>query len=104
MTFASWTTKKTIVSGVALAAIAVSVSALAQRGPPGPPPYTPAADAKDLKSVLFNWPWHQGMLRGIEEHELMVSLQYRGEGTVQVNGQACKLQPFADGKREGELG
>src|SRR5688572_13015084 len=25
--------------------------------------YTPAAGAKDLKSVLFNWAWHMGMLR-----------------------------------------
>jgi hypothetical protein len=104
MTFDRVFIKKSIAAGIALGAIAVSVSALAQRGPPGPPPYTPDAGAKDLKSVLFNWPWHQGMLRGIEEHELMVTLQYRGEGTVQVNGQACKLQPFADGKREGELG
>ena len=104
MIFDKWTTKNSIATGIALAAIAVSVSAIAQRGPPGPPPYSPEPDAKDLKSVLFNWPWHQGMLRGIEEHELMVTLQYRGEGTIQVNGQACKLDPFADGKREGELG
>ena len=104
MTFDKRTIKGSIATGIALAAIAVSVAAIAQRGPPGPPPYTPEPDAKDLKSVLFNWPWHQGMLRGIEEHELQVSLQYRAEGTIQVNGQACKLAPFADGKREGELG
>ena len=66
----------------------MSVVAYAQGGgpPQQPPPYTPAEGARDLKSVLFNWPWHMGMLRGIEEHELAVTLEYRGEGTIQVNG------------------
>src|SRR5688572_25042518 len=27
----------------------------------GGAPYTPAAGAKDLRAVLFNWMWHQGM-------------------------------------------
>ncbi len=73
-------------------------------GPPAPPPYTPAEGAKDLKSVLFNWPWHMGMLRGIEEHELAVTLEYRGEGTIQVNGQPCAIKPYEEAAREGELG
>ncbi len=60
----------------------------------GPPPYTPAAGAKDLKSVLFNWTWHMGMLRGIDEHELMASLEYQASGTVQVNGQPCTLMKY----------
>ena len=54
-----------------------------------PPPYRPAKDAKDLRSVLFNWTWHLGMLRGVDEHELIVSLEYQGKGTVQVDGQPC---------------
>ncbi len=29
----------------------------------GAPQYTPAAGAKDLKAVLFNWAWYMGMLR-----------------------------------------
>ena len=33
------------------------------RGGRGAPPYTPAAGAKDLKSVMFNWAWYMGMLR-----------------------------------------
>src|SRR5262245_36717262 len=33
------------------------------RGGRGAPLYTPAAGAKDLKSVLFNWAWYTGMLR-----------------------------------------
>jgi hypothetical protein len=40
-----------------------------------PPPYRPAKDAKDLRSVLFNWTWYLGMLRGVDEHELIVSLE-----------------------------
>ena len=87
-------------------AIALSSAAYAQgfgRGG-GPPPYTPDESARDLKSVLFNWPWHMGMLRGVEEHELVVTLEYRAEGTLQVNGQPCQIKPFADTDREGELG
>ena len=32
-----------------------------------PEPYTPAKDAKDLKSVLFNWTRNMGMLKGHDE-------------------------------------
>jgi hypothetical protein len=66
----------------------------AQPFPQGPPPYTPTADARDLKSVLFNWTWHMGMLRGVEEHELTVSLEYQGNGTIQVDGQPCTLTKY----------
>ena len=59
-----------------LATIGTPLTVAAQPPPQGPPPYTPAPDAKDLKSVLFNWTWHMGMLRGVEEHELTVSLEY----------------------------
>src|SRR5688500_14252088 len=99
--------KGSISTGVALAAaiaILLSVVAKAQFGGNAPPPYTPAEGAKDLKSVLFNWTWHMGMLRGIEEHELLVTLEYRGEGTIQVNGQACAIAPYKDAARHGELG
>jgi hypothetical protein len=81
----------------------LSFVAYGQFGGNNPPPYTPAEDARDLKSVLFNWPWHMGMLRGIEEHELAVTLEYRGEGTIQVNGQPCAITPYKEA-REGELG
>ena len=64
------------------------------RGEP-PPPYRPAQGAKDLKSVLFNWTWYLGMLRGIDEHELIVSLEYQGKtGTVQVDGQPCAITKY----------
>ncbi len=61
----------------------------------GPPPYPPAKDAKDLRAVLFNWTWHMGMLRGIDEHELIVSLEYQANGaTIQVDGQPCRLTKY----------
>lgn len=59
-----------------------------------PPPYRPAKDAKDLRSVLFNWTWYLGMLRGVDEHELIVSLEYQGKGTIQVDGQPCTLTKY----------
>ncbi len=60
----------------------------------GPPLYTPEPGAKDLKAVLFNWAWSTGMLRGQAEPELVGTLDYHGEGTVQVDGQACTLTKF----------
>jgi len=59
-----------------------------------PPPYRPAKDAKDLRSVLFNWTWYLGMLRGVDEHELIVSLEYQGKGTIQVDGQPCTATKY----------
>ena len=56
--------------------------------------YTPAAGAKDLKSVLFNWAWHMGMLRSSEEYDLMMSLEYQGNGTMQVDGQPCNVTKY----------
>ncbi len=56
--------------------------------------YTPAAGAKDLKAVLFNWAWYTGMLRSSEEQDLMMSLEYTGKGTVQVGGQPCNVTKY----------
>src|SRR5262245_37878329 len=75
-------------------ALGLPLIANAQFGPPGPPPYTPAANAKDLKSVLFNWGWHMVQLRGLDEHELAVSLEYTGKGTIQVDGRPCTLTKY----------
>ena len=44
--------------------------------------------------MLFNWTWHLGMLRGLDEHELIVSLEYQGKGTMQVDGQPCTLTKY----------
>jgi hypothetical protein len=60
----------------------------------GPPPYTPEPGATDLKSVLFNWAWHMGMLRSTEEYDLLMTLVYEGQGTMQVGGQACNVTRY----------
>jgi hypothetical protein len=57
----------------------------------GAPPYTPEPGARDLKAVLFSWAWSMGMLRGQAEPELVGTLDYHGEGTVQIDGQPCTL-------------
>src|SRR6202140_2019092 len=60
----------------------------------GAPLYTPAAGAKDLKAVLFNWAWYMGMLRSSEERDLLMSLEYQGKGTMQVDGQPCNVTKY----------
>src|SRR3984885_14174775 len=60
----------------------------------GAPQYTPAAGAKDLKAVLFNWAWYMGMLRSSEERDLMMSLEYQGNGTIQVDGQPWNVTKY----------
>src|SRR5438105_4072455 len=57
-------------------------------------PYTPAANAKDLKAVLFNWMWGMGMLKGHDERDMVASLEYQGRGTIQVDGQPCTLTKY----------
>ena len=74
----------------------------------GAPPYTAAAGAKDLKAVLFNWAWYMGMLRSSEEYDVLMTLDYQGKGTMQVNGQPCNVTMYrsdisyrASGERTG---
>ena len=63
-------------------------------GRPRGPEYTPAPGAKDLKAVLFNWAWYMGMLRSSEERDLIMTLEYQGKGTIQVDGQPCNLTKY----------
>ncbi|WP_428100162.1 hypothetical protein [Candidatus Rariloculus sp.] len=80
----------------ALAAV-VSMSSVAPAGAQfggGPPAYTPEPGARDLKAVLFNWTWHMGMLRGQAEPELVATLDYQADGTIQVDGQPCSLTRY----------
>jgi hypothetical protein len=108
---------RTAVAGVVFLAVFVTAYAPAgaQGGPPGAGgqgargggapgrgrgafdagPFTPAPGAKDLKSVLFNWTWHMGMLRSGAESELIKTLDYHAEGgTIQVDGQPCTLTKY----------
>ena len=55
---------------------------------------TPAKDAKDLKSVLFNWMRNEGMLKGHDERDMVATLEYQGKGTIQVEGQPCTLTKY----------
>src|SRR5688572_33458655 len=70
----------------------LTAAAQGQRG--GPPPYTPAAGARDLRSVLHNWGWHLGMLRSDQERDIVASLEYQSKGTMQVGGQPCNVTKY----------
>ena len=86
-------------SGISVGAV-LAISALAPTGARAqgfgdfPVIYRPAKGAKDLRAVLFNWTWYMGMLRGIDEHELISSLEYQGKGSTQVDGQPCTLAKY----------
>ncbi len=80
-----------IAIGIALTAGTLSTAAAQGRVPE---PYTPAADAKDLKAVLFKWMWNMGMLKGHDERDMVASLEYQGKGTIQVDGQPCALTKY----------
>src|ERR1051326_1027501 len=61
---------------------------------PAPPPTAKAAAAGDRKSVLFNWMWYLGMLRGVQEVDAVATLELQGTGAIQVQGQPCKLANY----------
>jgi len=95
--------RRSVASGAFVAAVAIcaALPAGAQGRPGGaggfgggPPLYTPEPGAKDLKAVLYNWTWHTGMLRGQAEPELIATVEYQAEGTIQVDGQPCKLSKY----------
>jgi hypothetical protein len=96
-----WTTAAfafALMMGVASTPEAQQAPAAAQgRGRGGGAPYTPAAGAKDLRAVLFNWMWHQGMLKGADERDMVATLEYQAKGgTIQVDGQPCTLSKFRE--------
>ena len=51
-------------------------------------------DAGSVKTVFYNWANHMGMLRGIEEHDLIATLELFATGTVTVNEQPCTLTRY----------
>ena len=85
-----WTS---VAIGVVLTISGMSTARAQGRGANGPP-YTPAAGAKDLRAVLFNWTWYMGMLRSTDERDLVASLEYQGKGAIQVDGQPCTLTKY----------
>jgi len=89
---ARWTTAACAV------ALAVGLPLTATAQPTAPrgvaEPYTPAADAKDLRAVLFNWERNMGMLKGHDERDMVAMLEYKGKGTIQVEGQPCTLTKY----------
>src|SRR3984957_17885862 len=91
--------RRTIWTRIAIAA-GLTIGALAPAGARAqgfgdyPVIYRPAKGAKDLRAVLFNWTWYMGMLRGVDEHELIASLEYQGNGAIQVDGQPCTLTKY----------
>ncbi len=81
---------RTVVIVIGLASNAQPV--WAQRTPP--PPTQKAAAAGDRKSVLFNWMWYMGMLRGVQEVDAVTTLELQGAGAIQVQGQPCRLTNY----------
>lgn len=84
---------KRILITIAIGALlGVAVAAQRQGGPPAR--YTPGPNAKDLRAVLFNWAWYMGMLRGPQELEAVATLELKATGTMQVDGQPCRLTKY----------
>jgi hypothetical protein len=97
--------RRFLATGVLVGLVAMSgvtTNGEGQGGPPGGQgrggrgaAFTPEPGAKDLKSVLYNWTWHMGMLRSGNESELVKTLEYEAEGgTIQVDGQPCTLTKY----------
>lgn len=51
-------------------------------------------DAGGLRTVLYNWANHMGMLRNLDERDLIATLEFFATGTVTVTGQACTLTRY----------
>jgi hypothetical protein len=84
-----------VASALAVVAISGALPASAQFGGASNL-YTPEPGARDLKATLFNWAWHMGMLRGQAEPELIQTLEYRGVGTVLIDGETCTLSEYVE--------
>jgi len=64
----------------------LSASAINAQQAPAGAPYTPTAGDKDLRATIFNWMWHQGMLKGTDERDMVATLEYQSKaGTIQVD-------------------
>jgi hypothetical protein len=70
----------------------IGATAWAQRTTP--PTTLKAAAAGDRKSVVFNWMWYMGMLRGVQEVDAVATLELQATGSMQVQGQPCRLTNY----------
>jgi hypothetical protein len=86
--------RRTALTRVTLGVFSAVSTARAQGRGAQPPRYKPAAGAKELRAVLFNWTSSMGMLRGQDQHELVATLEYQGKGTIQVEGLPCTLTKY----------
>jgi hypothetical protein len=60
-----------------------------------PPPSLTSAAKGDVDSVVYNWMWYLGMLRGEKEIDAVAMLELsKATGTISVGGQPCKLQNY----------
>src|SRR5438034_11053209 len=60
-----------------------------------PPPTAKAVAAGDRKSVLFNWMWYMGMLRGVQEIDAVATFEMQAKGMIRVGGQPCTVTAVA---------
>jgi hypothetical protein len=75
-----------------------SLEAAARRTTLKNPPLTAAPD---VKTTLYRMADALGMLRGTEERDSIVTMDWRGTGTVVVNGQSCRLANYRGQVRYG---
>jgi hypothetical protein len=75
-----------------------SLAAEAKRARLKNPPLTTAPDAK---TTLYRIGDALGMLRGTEERDSIITMDWRGTGTMMVNGQSCRLANYRGQVRYG---
>lgn len=81
-----------IVAALVGLAGAAQISAQGTQKPAAP--VKPAGPGGDLKTALYNWANHMGMIRGVQEVDAIATLEYLGTGTMTVAGQPCKLTKY----------
>ena len=54
----------------------------------------PLTTATDVKETLYRIGDALGMLRGTEERDSIITMDWRGTGTMTVNGQSCRLANY----------
>jgi hypothetical protein len=60
-----------------------------------PPPTADAAARGDVNTVVFNWMWYMGMIRGVDEIDAAAMFELRkASGTIRVAGQPCTLANY----------